>query len=293
MSIPRDTVLVGGSVDDEPLIIDADDRIVGRASEVEDDRLAYDESDDGTDPEPRVHALKARVADLTATASHLMRGQIGQIGQGVERQIIEARQELSTAEAILERAVDVGSGRAARDALARRDEARIRLAQLGGARQEIARAASSPMPFEGGGQVGMSETARRNAERFAERYGFRQDGSRRNREIAEHDNAVAAAGFDPSGDGYWRELERRLKRAGVRPTERNDSDYRRSEYRGGGRVRGDDLRGLDSAATQYLRDEGLLGQGLTKEQQARKERLVRQWRDGAARARRSNSRDGW
>jgi hypothetical protein len=261
-----DTVMVGGMDDlvgktngnleveiDEPppkpkalpvaarTVDDSDD------DEIEDARLAYDDTDDELEERggrgrrarrnrsrreatagtlAEVTALQQQVERLTSVLDSMGQQQVGLTVRNIDQSIADATQALRMADAEIEKAISEGNGQRFREVNALRDEAQARLFQLSGAKnriiEDVKRTGGRVVPQ--GGQMpaaasGLTPKAQEFTERFLSRFSyFDPEGTDTDTLVMKAiDDSVAAEGYRPDTKMYWVELERRLAEKGYKP----------------------------------------------------------------------------
>lgn len=255
-----------------------------------------------------IAALNERVARQDQVLQQLQGGHISIAANSLEGQLTSARQAMALADQELAKAVTEGNGEKYREIMQLRDEAAQRVFQLNTA---AARLRAMPQPdtrLPNGQQQQQGPTPQQmalveRAERFANTFMDRNEwfdpqGTDRDSRIARQiDEELATEGYQSHTPAYWREFEMRCKDAGLGGHERDDEDERPARRereapvqrrRGGGipptgAVRSSSRPGrggftLSAVQMDLLREEGLDGTGLSKEDQARKDRIIGKWK---------------
>ncbi|MEN9704697.1 MAG: hypothetical protein RLZZ393_576 [Pseudomonadota bacterium] len=233
-------------------IEDSDDDKQARLKEVEEDaRLAYDDSERGTEErqsrrkrrnnarreaingrDAEIAGLYQRIDHLTGIIQGVTKGQASLTMNTLESQLGAAQQALQMADEELARAVANSDGEKFREIQRLRDEASARVFQLSNARQRMAYEAQAggqvpqrPQP-QGQAQATVSPKATDYTETFMSRFSyFDPNGTdEESMMIRAIDDSVAAEGYRPDTPLYWRTLEERLAKRGFLPDKGGDSD---------------------------------------------------------------------
>lgn len=143
-----------------------------------------------------------------------------------DAQIAEAKKEIETADRVIAKAIEVGNGADAAQALKYRDEALAKVNQLTYAKQQ---AQQAPKATEG-----LDDLTAFYAKRFIENNSW-YDPVGRNEESAivlAIDKSLSQEGYDSRTEEYWEELERRAaRRLPERFKDRDDDDDYREDTR--------------------------------------------------------------
>jgi hypothetical protein len=262
-----------------------------------------------------IMALTQRLEQLGGVVQSLTQGQTGLTIGTIDNQLLAAQQALTLADDELARAVSTQDGAKFREVQRIRDEAAARVFQLSNTKNGIINEQRRQASASGGPPrivqpPGLNARAQDMAEVFMSRFPY-YDPSGTDEDtmvIKAIDDAVMAEGFRPDTSMYWRTLEQRLAQRGFYPATGEDEDERRDDRRferrerpprsnsfgglppssgslGSGRRRnGTDTFTIPAMAREYLEGEGLLQDNLTDQQKARRDRLIRNWRDYDRRA---------
>lgn len=226
-----------------------------RLQEVEEDaRLAYDDSERGTEErqsrrtrrnrarreaigtkDAMIEALSQKVDYLTGVIGGVTKGQAHLTLNTLDSQLGAAQQALQMADEELARAVASSDGEKFREIQKLRDEASARVFQLSNARQRLIYEAQAggAVPSQMGqrtpqqqAQTALSSKAADYTETFMSRFPyFDPNGADEDSMmIRAIDDAVAAEGYRPDTPLYWRTLEQRLAARGFMPDKSDDAD---------------------------------------------------------------------
>jgi len=306
------------------VVADVEDGPENDQDEERDARLAYDDSEQDDDSsrgvsrrqrrnrarrevvassQAEIAALRQQLGQLAGMVGHTMQGQVGVALQTVEGQIGAAQQALQLADAELGRAVESQNGQRFIEVQQLRDEAMRRVMLLGGQRQRLIQEAQgsgqqAPQPQrQQSGRPAPDPKAVKLSQVFMDRHEwFDPNGTDEDSTLVKAiDETLEVEGYNPSTPMYWRELERRVKRRGIGESSGDDQDRdnggmpptnsRRSSRRPG--TKGFNL---DPQMREHLETEGLLEPNLAKEDLARRDRLIRGWRDMKGKADRGELR---
>jgi len=268
----------------------------------------------------RIADLTQRIDQLTGMVQGLTQGQTGLTMGTIDTQLSAAQHALSLADDELAKAVAESNGPKYREVQKIRDEAAARVFQLANTKQGLineqrrfaANNGGPPRAPQPQSQPGLSPKAQEFAEIFMSRYSYYDpNGNDEDTAVMKAiDDAVMAEGYRPDTPLYWTTLEKRLAARGFYPVdadgnEINDRDDekppppRRAQNNSHGglppssggngssrRRNGSETFTIDPMARQYLETEGLLEPNLTDAQKQRRDRLIRNWRDYAQRAKR-------
>lgn len=266
--------------------------------------------------------LRGMVGSLAERLQSLQGGQMSLAANTIESQLVSATQALSLADAELANAVKEGDGEKFREVQSLRDEAAQRVMMLRQAQQRmraIPQDQRDPRDMNGGGAARQQQPpspqqqeAARNAERMANIFldrnpWFDPQGTDRDSRVARQiDEELVGEGYVTHTKAFWQELERRCKEAGLGAEYEDDEEEvderpqrRQPQRRNGGmpptgavRSQARPGRGgftLSTIQMDLLREEGLDAEKLSKEDQARKDRIIAKWRQGAAAQRRQRA----
>lgn len=226
---------------------DDDDRD-SRMREVEEDaRLAYDDSDRGTEErqsrrtrrnrarrdaiagrDAEIAGLYQRIDHLTGIIQGVTKGQVNLTMNTLDSQLSAAQQALQMADEEISKAVENSDGTRFRELQRLRDEASARVFQLSNAKQRMVYEAQTggqvpPQQQRQQGQPSAQTTLNSKAtdytETFLSRFPyFDPNGNDEDTLLIKAiDDSVAAEGYRPDTPLYWRTLEERLAKRGFLP----------------------------------------------------------------------------
>lgn len=149
--------------------------------------------------------LLSQISALSQKVQQLEGASYAHSESSIENQIAEARRQYDMADEIFGKALDAGNGEDARQALRIRDAANARMQQLEGVKTQVSTARE---------QVSNTPVAdpmvERNKREWIDANADWYDGKNADSQIVRTiDAQVAAAGYDPRTQDYWRELTRR------------------------------------------------------------------------------------
>lgn len=268
-----------------------------------------------------IERLTGALGTMQRQLEQLQGGHISMAAHSIESQLGSAQQALAMADAELAKAVEAGDGKAFREVQTLRDEAAQRVYALSQARERIRTMPKGPPGNPDGRQTppnvqdgrqqplpvppAQAAEAQRMANIFLDRnQWFDPQGTDRDSRVARQiDQELAEEGYASHQKAFWLEFERRTKEAGL-GADYNDDDEDEAPPRrqqpaprrnGGlpptGAVRSSSRPGrggfsLSTVQMDLLREEGLDGANLSKEDQAKKDRIITRWKAGAQAARR-------
>lgn len=149
--------------------------------------------------------LLSQISALSQKVQQLEGASYAHSESSIENQIAEARRQYDMADEIFGKALDAGNGEDARQALRIRDAANARMQQLEGVKTQVstAREQVSSTPA-------VDPLVERNKREWIDANADWYDGKNADSQIVRTiDAQVAAAGYDPRTQDYWRELTRR------------------------------------------------------------------------------------
>lgn len=231
-----------------------DDDNDSRMKEVEEDaRLAYDDSDRGTEErqsrrkrrnsarrdaiagrDAEIAGLYQRIDHLTGIIQGVTKGQVSLSLNTLDNQLGAAQQALQMADEEIAKAVENSDGNRFRELQRLRDEASARVFQLTNAKQRMVYEAQAggqvpqqrQQPQQTGAQASLNSKATDYTETFLSRFPyFDPNGTDEDTlMIKAIDDSVAAEGYRPDTPLYWRTLEERLAKRGFMPEKSEDGD---------------------------------------------------------------------
>lgn len=202
----RDERLSADQRDDD----DDDDREEIRARRREEKRsrkAAQREARDRTQRE--LADLRREVAELRQRSGAIEGSAINSNIASLEQKVQEAVYRARQAEEALAKAVETGNGEVARDAIRLRDRAMSEASTLDAQRRALIERVQAPP------QEKIDPLVARNARGFIERnkdWYDPQGGNDDSAVVMALDNKIAAEGFDPTTEEYWKELEKRASK---------------------------------------------------------------------------------
>lgn len=224
-------------------------------------RLAYDDDDGEDGPEARgssrrarrnraqraardrsgavIAEQEARIKQLEAGLGQLNNAQLNIHANDLDGQIAGIQGQLKTIDRAFSAAIVEGDKATIARAMELRDEARDRLATLGGEKQRLvafaqqqANGNKQPQPTERRaqqGQVDVDPVAERLSETFMERHPWFDPLDNKHEDsqmVKAIDDTLVNEGYKPNTRRYWVELERRVRSRGLGDGEGEDMSYR-------------------------------------------------------------------
>jgi uncharacterized protein YukE len=277
--------------------------------------------------ETMIAELRKTVGGLQETINRLSGGQYQLTAANVDTQMRSTQQALELCDSGLAKAIADQDGEEFARIQKLRDKAVTKMTQLQGAKQRLEEFAARRVEEEkkGGGRVDpdreqetpqLSPVAQRKIGMFMQRHPWFNPAGNDwlSSTVRRLDAELLEEGEDPEDSDYWNELETRMREEGIdrngimreedRENERSRSRDRREDEddappqrrrpptRGGRGGGGGGRPGfqLDDNMIDLLRQEGLLGNNLSDEDQKRRGRLIDKWRTGMDKLRRAPAR---
>lgn len=253
-----------------------------------------------------IMSLRDELAKMQKMVGSITNGHMGLAVQNIDNQINALKNALSMADAEIAKAVAEGNGVVMAQAMRVRDEANARLWRAESQREAIVREAQrrpDPAQPQGQRQPRQQQEADPRTVEFGERFMERhpwfdaQGRDERSAAVLGIDRQVAMDGYPSNTKAYWTELERRMRRVGLdqdddddgrtdgRDDDGDDNRRRRPARRlgmpprrgghGGNRGNGTNWK-VPPALMEYFESEGLDGPNLSKEDQAKRDRIIKE-----------------
>ena len=149
--------------------------------------------------------LRSELQRLNSQVHNLTKTTVKTQAETIDQRLIDAANEVATAESIIAAAIKAGNGEDVVKAQRLRDEAQKRVEQLQTHRKSLEAPATPPVPRVPP-YAGFARDFAKDKPWFT---WDRSDPD--SRAILEIDGQVAREGYDPNTEGYWKELNRRVK----------------------------------------------------------------------------------